>query len=637
MAETSGLVITRHRERLACIQCRRRKLKCDRASPCNACLRRGDEALCLYQRAPPADRTEAARQMEIDDRLQRLERLVRNLTQAKNASVSGASEPSRSVSSREGQSHVRFDDAQTSSVQWSDGIHRGDTHWSVMLNDIQDLYLDIKSQSDLAGTGFSGASTEGSSSGIDILFGNAYPTTVGGILAQALPSRSETDKLIASYFRLRTITAPFIHPAQFRRQYRTFWNNQQNTSPLWISILFSILYISSSRLKFRTNERENQRRFEFAAAQCLVLGRYNVPQQFCAEAITLYGQSHCLTNMNMPADIGPVFAVAVRVASSMGYHRDPGRLKMKPFEKEMRRRTWSFLMQLDLLTSFHLGLPSNVQYPTWNTGPPACLRHTDFDEDTEIMPTARPEEEPIEIQFYVAKHRIMSTFEKIMRHINTAMPINEARMAEVDDLDAELRHLWNSLPDTLRSRSLSDSLGDTSTLIVTRLCVSFLFRKCLCVLHRPYLVKHRQTSTVACSEASSGLLADFLDVYEEFLPSGQLEAESFFLSSLTWHDFLLAITTLSLVICEASRQESLTVDIPASVALLERAGDVCMRHGNERGGDSKRVHLLIIAVVQKFKTGSQIQDDADLTMSADFFDSPGVMDASTWAFLGDFL
>jgi len=36
--------------KLSCIQCRRRKLKCDRQYPCSACTRRGAADECLYQK-----------------------------------------------------------------------------------------------------------------------------------------------------------------------------------------------------------------------------------------------------------------------------------------------------------------------------------------------------------------------------------------------------------------------------------------------------------------------------------------------------------------------------------------------------------------------------------------------------------
>lgn len=35
-----------------------------------------------------------------------------------------------------------------------------------------------------------------------------------------------------------------------------------------------------------------------------------------------------------------------------------------PWQKDMRKRTWSLSMELELLTSFHLGLSSSYQYPT---------------------------------------------------------------------------------------------------------------------------------------------------------------------------------------------------------------------------------------------------------------------------------
>ena len=51
MNSTQRRAITRNRELLACTECRRRKLKCDRHTPCNSCARRGDNASCVYQRS----------------------------------------------------------------------------------------------------------------------------------------------------------------------------------------------------------------------------------------------------------------------------------------------------------------------------------------------------------------------------------------------------------------------------------------------------------------------------------------------------------------------------------------------------------------------------------------------------------
>jgi hypothetical protein len=39
------------RENKACIPCRRRKVRCDRAKPCQTCVRRGHSQICIYDSA----------------------------------------------------------------------------------------------------------------------------------------------------------------------------------------------------------------------------------------------------------------------------------------------------------------------------------------------------------------------------------------------------------------------------------------------------------------------------------------------------------------------------------------------------------------------------------------------------------
>lgn len=70
--------ISRHRPQLSCTACRKRKLKCDRKSPCDSCNRRAEQHLCTYlpstlnQRDPGKSGTAQAR-------IARLERLVNDL------------------------------------------------------------------------------------------------------------------------------------------------------------------------------------------------------------------------------------------------------------------------------------------------------------------------------------------------------------------------------------------------------------------------------------------------------------------------------------------------------------------------------------------------------------------------------
>ena len=81
MNSTQRRAITRNRELLACTECRRRKLKCDRHTPCNSCARRGHNASCVYQRSANGLEQERERYLQAEARLEHLERLVQQLAQ----------------------------------------------------------------------------------------------------------------------------------------------------------------------------------------------------------------------------------------------------------------------------------------------------------------------------------------------------------------------------------------------------------------------------------------------------------------------------------------------------------------------------------------------------------------------------
>ena len=92
-------------------------------------------------------------------------------------------------------------------------------------------------------------------------------------------------------------------------------------------------------------------------------------------------------------------------------------------------------------------------------------------------------------------------------------------------IDAELRIAYRDLPAVFHPQFMADSIVDTPSLTVTRLCVNALYQKCLCVLHRRYVMEGLPNSIQTCYDASSDLLRRFMDVYTEFEPSRQLETE----------------------------------------------------------------------------------------------------------------
>jgi hypothetical protein len=581
--------ITRNREFRACTSCRKSKLKCDRQVPCSACLRRNEATSCFYEKKFEGGQNEHARRLQTEAKLEHLEQLVQQLSQSQHSLAAP--------------DNTSLDANQRSPDQLFNGsLHNGATHWSAMLEDIEDLRATMNARDDIEGGDMDFDSDE--DNGISLLFGAANPLPFNQILSQFLPSRNEADRLVAAYFRAKAVAAPFIHSAQFSRLYRLFWDDPSTTSPLWTSILFLVLDIASrtvSTISVANTGVNNTNRFAMGAALCLAVGKYSKPQRFTVEALLLYAQARCILSVDISPEIAVILGMLVRLATVMGYHRDAGsREYAPPFDAEMRRRTWSLCMQLDLLVSFQLGLPSNVQSPTWDTKPPTNLLDSDFDEDTVQLPPPRPIFEPTEIVFYIAKHKLMAAFEKIMRH--TLSP-PEGSAYELQAIDAELRNTYRDLPPVFHAQFMTDSVVTTPSLIVTRLCVNAIYQKCLCVLHRQYVMEGRTESIQTCYDAATDIVRRLVDIYQEFGPGGQLESERWFRGSITWHDFLLGCTALCLTVCStrhhiAGPSRTEIVNTVASLELLSSANVVINQHTPSRG--SRKVRWLIEAVIREF-------------------------------------
>ncbi|CAH0032823.1 unnamed protein product [Clonostachys rhizophaga] len=592
--------VGKSRERLACSACRDRKLKCDRNTPCGSCVRRRDAASCSYE--PPGDNSGHSRQHQAhaETRLERLEQLVELLAGQRTNNTSTAAteitppgmvaeEPSAEANT--GSTALTLDVPQLS--------YSGTTHWLAVLEDIQTLGPTPQSSAgEVIDTETAGVSP--TETGLGVMFGAGalHSRSVGEVLNRHLPSRRDTDRLVSTFFRTRSYIIPFIHSSQFLRHYHDFWTNPGEMSPLWVSILFSILYIAANITKPEGETERAGRKFSDAAAQCLILGEYFRPKAFVVEALLLYIQSLYITSLELPPELGSILGLVIHLATISGYHRESMTANCSPFTKEMRRRTWSVCVQLDLLVSFHMGLPCKTRFSAADTHIPSNLLDFDFDEDSIRLPVPRPDNELTGVSFCSIKHRFVPVFEKILHHVLTART-HRATDTEVDSLDGELKDVYRNLPEIFRPQPIANSVVDPPSLVTTRLCISFMYYKCICALHRPHVTSLRLNSIQECYTASVALIRDITYLYAECRPGGQFDTEEWFMKSITWCDLLLGATTLCLVLCTTSQKAGeYRIDEPGALALLEEARGVInaeQAKGNKK--DSTRVLSLVNATI----------------------------------------
>ena len=542
--------------------------------------------------------------MSTEDRLIHLESLVKGLLQPD--SESRSSNRSTSVSVKE-LADPRLPD-KTPIEHLGREVYVGFTHWSAILNDIHELKTALRHHHELPGASANTFDAESTRHKESIIFGSSEIYSLEQILTQYLPPKEEVDRLLAVYFRGESFIIPFIHTFQFQRQYRAFWDDPGESNPIWLSILFSICALSNliqgtiGLLPFHREEViARTGHFHTAAGKCLVKGEYYRPQPFVLEALTMYTQCKNMQSLDPSRESGVLVAIIVRMAHEMGYHRDPDHWgSLTVFEGEMRRRFWALLKQVDLMISFQLGLPSNICLENCDTKSPRNLTDADFDVETHILPPSRSEQEPIGLLWFIVKDRQMIVFSKVCRE---ALSFGRKSENQILELDSEIRRMHTTIPESLRARPIGDSIADPPFLIMVRIYVEFIYLKSLCVLHRKYLIQGNTFSAISCTEAGQRLVSQFIAIYHEFAPGGQLHQERWMLTNFTMNDFLMGVMVLCLVIQTHRRGDSQQPLVNAGtentiLPLLRQAHLICMENSSA-SRDARYVARVVKAILEK--------------------------------------
>jgi hypothetical protein len=99
-------------------------------------------------------------------------------------------------------------------------------------------------------------------------------------------------------------------------------------------------------------------------------------------------------------------------------------------------------------------------------------------------------------------------------------------------------------------------------------------------------------STKSCVEAGKRLISQFIDMYKEFAPGGQLHTERWMLTNFTMNDFLLGLMVLCLAIHIHRKRASRSPIIDSStedevLSLLKQSYDICVGK-SEASRDARR-------------------------------------------------
>ncbi|KAH7166084.1 hypothetical protein EDB81DRAFT_641041 [Dactylonectria macrodidyma] len=547
VSSASGERQKRSRIVLSCAPCRASKLKCDRGQPCGQCTKKDRVSSCHY--APKPERKRPAKGMSA--RLKRLEGMVREMMDAEVSGEASAHTPG-------GQ-----DDAETVGPAVRGHVVTGEnattyvgaTHCMAMLEDIEDLksYFDQPEDVD-----------EGEEWDMDsaelLLSTRAGPRNREDLLSH-LPDRKVSDRLITRYFASMSPSQHIVHRPTFTRAYAKFWQDPSDVSLHWIAQLFMMLSLGvffNTFINFSEVEGDSPlqpldrvRHYKSCAGWALAWGKYTQPTIATLPAFLLYVESNFLFNRAAQMNCYVLSGVCVRLMLKMGLHRDPSKLaNISPFEGEMRRRMWNMAIQIELLVSFHMGLPSLLQGFETDTAVPRNLQDDDFDEETTDLPPGRPPTDYTTMTYPIHKTNILRVFGQIAQQAHALTPPSYADVLKLDNL---LNETWRSVPSLMHVRPLDECVGDLPNLLIQRFGLASIFNKSRCVLHRRYLAeavpkREHDYSRKQCLEGALSLLDYQHTIWEACKPGHVLSQNGWFVSSLAVHDYLLAAMVIYLVI-----------------------------------------------------------------------------------------
>ncbi|KAF5002310.1 hypothetical protein FDECE_10666 [Fusarium decemcellulare] len=562
--------ITRNRKPVSCSICQKRKSKCDRVKPCcGACQKRGDPEACVYGEASSSG---LAGRQEMQVKVAKLEEIVKRLAAASEASGVQKSFIAPTI-----------EDVGLKEIgDGSDVAYHGETSWEAVLQNIRDIQSVLNTEEE--------PEQLDEAENIpppDIVLGSVTPITLDEICS-SLPSRQDADAVINTYFGEKFLAVPFIHQRHFRRRYEHFWSKPHESNLLWVSIMFSILSLGAMIAKVKRpglGSVAEPKFYMHRSAQCLITGEYLRAKPYSVEALMMFAHIRNVQKEDSDTTIWSLYGLGIRLAQRRGYHLDAARVSpnIKPFEAEMRRRTWFMVQSSDLLFSFQLGMPPMVYQEVCDAGHPRNLEDEDFDEDTDV-PESRPPVRASPLLAWCIKSHLCRLLRRVLRH---ALAVEPAPYEETMRLQAELEAYYERIPPCYRIRPISETdPGDPGYTIMHRLILEVSFRKTLCVLHRPYLSVDKdndrfKASRDICRDAALRILDLHLEFYQELRKDGRMHHDRYMLSSLTQHDFLVAAMIICLDLSEST--DISPQDRQHRIQLLQRAYAIW----NERGAKSK--------------------------------------------------
>lgn len=378
---------------------------------------------------------------------------------------------------------------------------------------------------------------------------------------------------------------------------------------LWLGLLMVMMSIAVKILnatdsnppdsEIGKNPIESWHAFRCAAEQCMIVGEYT-KKLYLHTVQTLI----LLVVSTTPLESSWFFlGSVVRIAMSMGLHRDPRQFPaITQGEGELRRRLWTMITCMDLLTSIQIGLPSMIKEDECDTKMPLNLHDDEVGANVKTLPPEHDKNVLTGVSYMISKASMAHGLCEIVRQVNSvkARPPYD----EILKLEADLTARYEQMPEFLLTKSVEDNVNDPAWIIIQRHNLDVLRQIAYLSLHRPYAAKARSNprymySYDRCVSAAMTLLQRQEELHRQ-IDSTHQQAKWFSIS----HDglqFLHAAMIISLDLSSPQDVPPDAVDRKRKYDALYKARKVAS-NTMEWNIDASRAHGVITVLLNKLES-----------------------------------
>ncbi|CAG7925158.1 unnamed protein product [Penicillium olsonii] len=336
-----------------------------------------------------------------------------------------------------------------------------------------------------------------------------FPEPTTASLVGMLPSRGVVDELMSLYLTYIESTHRILHVPSFLREVDEFWAMLDSPSSLSAGFAVQLLLVLACAwdlADFASLQSKNMTELKCYTAIEWVLHaerwienlhnkRPEIHTMRLSILLILARNSHGMKRSQAWLATGTL----VKQAMMAGYHRDPSRYaRISVFNKEMRRRIWSTIVELDLQVALDRGMPPSVQSYDFDTAPALNIHDDELSENITEAPESRPMNEVTDTSF----QSILSQSLHLRLQACSLMhsPRISCRYEDIQRLDWELTRCLGRIPSWATTEP-RDIVTQHKVLLWKSVIESKISQSLLSI-HTPFAIEARTEALFAPSARS---------------------------------------------------------------------------------------------------------------------------------------